>query len=161
MEGERAEPQGLPASHSPSLGTALLSPARSPHSEAVTQAGRAVRSPPPLRFLLPFPPLPLASLPSFQSLPPSFPSLPPLVPTPAFSLLLLRSTAAGPTKLQTRSPALPPTSSPRPSPSIQARMLGAPDRGTHKTHGFLLILYPFLYPFLTFCSHTMGRRFAL
>lgn len=157
MEGERAEPQGLPASHSPSLGTALLSPARSPHSEAVTQAGQL--------DLLPLsgsssPFLLSPGVPPLLSISPSlFPFPPPTSPHPRLFPLVIKEHSSWPDQTSNTipRPPPPPTSSPRPSPSIQARMLGAPDRGTHKTHGFLLILYPFL----TFCSHTMGRRFAL
>lgn len=96
------------------------------------------------------------SLPSCPSPPPFNLSLP-----RSFPLLLLRRTAAGPTRLQTRSPAPPLLSSSRRSPSIQPRMPGAPDRGTHKKHRFLLIPFNFAHAVDVSYQNTTLQRWHL
>lgn len=131
---------GSADSASPPLQIVSLSPARSPLllCEAVTQTGWAVLLPlAALPSLVP-PPLPSPPVPpsSFQSLPPSL-----------LSPLVIKENSSWPdlTSNAVPRPRPPPLSSPRRSPSIQPRMPGAPDRGTHKKPRFLFIPFNFAH----------------
>lgn len=139
MGGGRGEPRGLLTL--PALPSKLVSFSPAPSllllSEAVTQTGWAVL-------------LPLASLPSLVPPPPFLPSLQSLPPS-LLSPLVIKENSSWP-DLTSNAVPRPPTlllSSPRPSPSIQPRMPGAPDRGTHKkptdSYLFPLISHSVMY----------------